>query len=256
MSEKSVDNHQIWTIGWNTFGQQVTGNDDSVDKLTLIDTITSQIQVKDIQTGFNGSTYILLTNNKMIVMGNNEDGQLGLGLNLVSIIINYWFYQLYIDLFINNDVINVINAFTSLHYEFPKVSTPILITHFNIKSISNGIGSHHRFIITDKNRIYGCGQNTNNQLATVNGSNRSSTWRQIQSFISSKITIKQIAHSNSVSHFLSNNGDIYVIGRSIDGGLGLGMHVTLPRDMLYTIKQVNVFKQLDLYFAGNIQKTD
>ena len=101
--------HKCFTVGNNLYGQQGQGTDEHITKLIELP-LPKNIKITNIISGRNGSTYLLLHNNQMIVLGHNEYGQLGTTTELILVIIRYWCRY--------NLIINDIIKWTSFAYSY------------------------------------------------------------------------------------------------------------------------------------------
>ena len=207
-----------------------------MDKLKCFNTNT----VKNIITGYNGSTYILLDEDNLVVIGDNYHGQLGVLSSIIQTIFKCWYNKNKIPMDIVSLIIKHIgkNVFNIDN----KQLLPILIQDFKINYISSGIAASHKLIIVG-DKLYGSGTNEFSQLgikasSMVTASNAHSAWNLIE-LNNADLDIKNIKHiscADTYSIVLMYNGDIYASGYSSRGGLGLGLQIT----------QLHHFKNIDI----------
>eukprot|EP01083_Nonionella_stella_P304852 1061124_1 len=145
-------------------GQQGLGTDaEEIDEIELVEEINQMcnIHIHNISAGVYGSAYLLCNQHRMIVLGNDEHGQLGVAYHLIRMIITSW-HRAYVQM--PMDIVSLMITFVpQLNWQHDITNKPILIDDFAIKYISNGIASRHRFIITINNQIYAAGDNRNMQ---------------------------------------------------------------------------------------------
>ena len=215
MSNKEEKNdgiyyHQCWSIGNNAYGQQGNGNNKIVPKLSMMRSLPKNIHINDIIHSANGSTYILCDNDQLFVFGDNNNKQLGIFNHVIRTISNNWCkYQ------IPNDIIILIVNFVDHSSNLPKLQTnPLLIKGSDIKFISYGILSFHKFILTKSNRLYGFGKNSQNQLSIKQDKNSWTICKnmEIVYFKQNKIELKKIVCGCNFSVFLTVNGNVFNCG--------------------------------------------
>eukprot|EP01083_Nonionella_stella_P159388 519893_1 len=219
----ALEVHRCWTIGDNEMGQQGLGTDEEeINEIQLIEEINQidDIHIHNISAGVYGSAYLLCNQHRMIVVGNDEHGQLGIAYHLIRIIITSW-YRTYLQI-PTMDIISLIISFVpQINWQNYLTNKPILIDDFPIKHISNGIASRHRFIITTNNQIYAAGDNRNKQCGIKQRDRRDepkfNTWMKMDWFKQNKIKIIAIDCAWDYSVFLSGDGDVYTCGSSFNG---------------------------------------
>ena len=216
----------VYTIGDNENGQQADGTDKDVEELQRIELLNQNVNINTIVTGGEGSTYILLNNGCMIVFGYDEYGQLGVDYQRIKNIVLHFYRNTGLTQILSLDIEMIIITFCNKFDGRNEAQmTPLLIDTFNIKSISKGICSRHRFLITTNNEIYASGWNKWNQCGPSTNSYAKITkyvqkntefnmWRKITHFMENKKTVKQIECSWRYSLFLTTNGNIYRCGAS------------------------------------------
>ena len=102
--------------------------------------------------------------------------------------------------------------------------------HFNnnglvITNITCAPNGHHQIALTNDGQVRGTGRNSNYELGFSDTSNRTK-FTKIPFFEKNQLRVKQVACANQYSTFLTNNGAVYVCGKSLDGALGLGIKVS------------------------------
>eukprot|EP01083_Nonionella_stella_P162034 531494_1 len=109
----------------------------------------------------------------------------------------------------------------------------------DIRYVSYGCASHHSFVITNRNEVYGIGESSHYQLALDSeemAKNKTNLWPQKISFFD-KIQIARIACGKKFSIFLGEDGVTYSCGSNLFGALGFCDEVT-------TIKKPRVIVRL------------
>ena len=212
--------HECWTIGDNQYGQQMDGTNKRVHKLQKVEILDKKIIIKDIISGNKGSVYLLCNDNKLIVCGQNEVGELGVFDTIIENIVLHWSQMKHKKMIVEipNDVIVLIRQFTPKHIPdcISFISCPIMIRQFKINHISTGIAANHKFIINDMNQIYGFGTNQYRQISMKQdfGSKKEDSFTKIDYFSKNKISITQIACRYYGSMFLSDSSALYTCGNT------------------------------------------
>ena len=225
---------QVWTIGDNENGQQADGTDEDVEelqKINLNNSIYGNTQIINISTGVEGSTYILLNNGSIIVFGYDEYGQLGVDYNKVKKIVLYLYRATAINRILSIDIeILIITYCNKFDERAEEQTTPVLIDDFKVKHVSKGIASRHRFIITTDDCLYASGWNYHYQCGLLQNDKQRkfakkntefNMWQKITYFKDNQIVLKQIECAWNYSLFLSIAGNMYTVGSSEYGVLGL-----------------------------------
>ena len=168
----------LWGCGCNDYGQLGLG--DNTKRTTFTQVTTNTNDIKEIYCGYN-HTFILKNNSTLWGCGYNGYGQLGLG-------------------------------DTTDRYIFTQITTNIN----NIKSVC--CGRNHTLILKNDGTLWGCGNNSYNQLGLEDTTNRY-TFTQITTNIND---IKQIYCGDAHTFILKNDGTLWGCGWNGDGRLGLG----------------------------------
>ena len=239
----------------------------TLEPVTLKDKDGKDIFLKQMESGYNDSKYILGYNGDLIVSGTNKYGELGLENERINSILNNMisdhFDEKKDQLCKITDITNITDInqliiqfvggikYMSEHLDIHKnkgnrISTDIMES---IKLISCGIAARHRFIITETDNVYGCGNDTFNQLGyqgskrrhdlislvdaksnlinkplptSMDAMSKQKHWVKIDFFTENDIQLKQIESGYTTTIFLSEDGDIYTVGYSSYGNLGIG----------------------------------
>eukprot|EP01084_Bolivina_argentea_P091593 164866_1 len=231
---------EYWSCGHNENGSHGNGSKENIETLTKMKYIPHTFEIDMIVSGGNGSTYIVSKDNKLIVCGYASVGQLGvhcinngftnLLIQFIPLIVSWW----YRPNFFPPELISLIFHFAQQIEYVSDQSTkwrnygttlspilyPIIATNFDIKYISQGIESHHAFIITQQNEIYASGDN--NWCKITNKSSQRMKHNHWTKWMSTEFNIKQVCTSHSYTIFLSDTGELYSRGMSYRGALGLG----------------------------------
>lgn len=213
--------HECWTVGDNQYGQQMNGTTKRVHRLTKIQRLDKKLKIRSITSGNKGSVYILSADNRLIVCGQNEVGELGILDTIIELIIVHRFVKsIKMTQIIPKDIIAAIRGFSMKHIpnSLAVISSPITMRQFKVKYVSNGIASNHKFIITDKGGLYGFGSNLFRQISLQRGfegaaeSAKLFSFKKMKYFKENKIRIKQIDGTVHHSIFLSDDGNVYRCG--------------------------------------------
>ena len=207
--------HKCYSVGNNHFGSQATRNTDHVNKLSPMTTLPPNMRINNIVYGSNGSCYIQFNNTSLIVVGYNGYGQLGLGFEITKILIYYFCGWKIIPM----DIVWSIIKFVDKLIYAQDILKPFQIYDMNAKYISNGITAYHRFIINDKDQLFGVGWNLYKQLSISDRIVSTNTWMKIDYFSNLKLQIKTIDCSLRYTTFLTTNGEVFACGTSYCGAM-------------------------------------
>ncbi len=174
--------HILFSVGNNAYGQGgIGGFAHRYNKmLKLVKPIPNKKGIKKISFKMhwstNRATYFLTNDDQLYVSGqtNNNDGDL---------------------------------ALDGIILEPKKQPFP-----FKIKDISDGIYTSNKFIRTMNDKIYGNGNNGDNQIGITSISDCVDTFTLINHFSDHKIMINKIESNRDFSVFLGANGNIYYHG--------------------------------------------
>lgn len=217
--------HQCWSIGCNKNGAQGNGTKHNVMHLKKMTTLPENININNIITGNCGSTYLICDNNtKLFVWGHNEYGSISMDISVIHSIIKVW------NLFDNlpKIIMDLLLSYIDKIGSFKQSLKPCYIYNHSVKSLSSGIASFHKFLISSNNEIYGIGKNGWNQLGIMHNHRQRNIHHcvKINYFTRKNVILKQISTAAAYSIFLSNNGDLYSCGKGKYGGLGLGKNLS------------------------------
>ena len=93
-----------------------------------------------------------------------------------------------------------------------------------IQDISSGIAAYHHFVLTQDGKVYATGNNSGGQLG-LEDKRRRNEYTKVSYFNNRGKSVQQVACCHTYSIFLSD-GDVYAVGHSDHGGLGMGPKVT------------------------------
>jgi alpha-tubulin suppressor-like RCC1 family protein len=246
------DNNDLYTCGYNEYGQLGLGTNDLINPyfIQVIGTgstgFYSGSAVKQVSCGENFTAIIDDTNN-LYTCGINTSGQLGQTSNVNTILPNPYFMQ-----------VNVTG-----------------ITGFSggVKQVS--CGSDFTAILDDNYNLYTCGSNGSGQLGLGETANYGSI-NPNPDFMPVNVTgitgfyggVKQVSCGGAHTAILDDNYNLYTCGSNNSGQLGLGNTITNPYFTLVTgitglsggIKQVScgsdftsILNDYNIYTCGNPQ---
>ena len=221
---RNSNTHYIWTIGYNHYGQQGNGTTKSVSKLAIMSHLdTSNMLVNDISVNGHGSAMMLCNDPRsiLLVFGDNKYGQLSIQRDIIQLLLEFWCRKC--NILALNEVMDVLFIFIGDICCASKLLLPLMIYKEPIEYqfISNGIASHHRFIYTKDDRLFGMGCNTFCQLGIKKNVNvRNNNKDEIRNFMDgeieyfkkNKIKLKHISCSYECTTFLSTKGKVYACG--------------------------------------------
>lgn len=226
-----TDDNSLYAWGDNQYGQIGIGNNNGIiNTPAKIDGITGNM--KQIYTG-EYSSYALTYDNSIYAWGNNQNGQLGLGLDNITVntpakingitgnikeIIN------------NSNSVYVLTDDNSLYLwgdnqngelglgaERPIVNTPVKIDNLGaVKNIYPAMFA--TFIVTTDNSLYASGANNYGQLGLGNLEKRYA-FEKVSGYTGN---INKIYSNLSCTYMLTDDNSLYDWGSNSYGELGLG----------------------------------
>ena len=179
----------IWGCGKNDYGQLCLGDKKSRDTFSEI-VLGNQLTPQKVVTS-DKSTMILTNCGKILVCGNNESGNLGLGKISESLILQ---------------MVSKVNV--------DGEKKPIS------KIIDMTLNEDYSFILSEDRTLFSCGKNENGQLGLGNNINQN-MFTKLSSF-PKNVTIKEIICGIGHSLVLSVKGEVFACGQNDFGQLGLG----------------------------------
>jgi alpha-tubulin suppressor-like RCC1 family protein len=232
--------NDLWVSSYNSSGEAGVGNTTYVSSYTNLRTTNPSLpkyirKIIPMQV----SVHILGKDNSLWSVGNNTEGELGLGditnrniytkntttqyKRIQDRIVDI-FHNLY-SLFIitedneiwatgNNTVGQLGLGDTTDRNIFTKVIKPSTMTS-PIKEMTGGM--NHTFALLENGQLWACGQNSNGQLGLGDTTNRT-TFTQV----TTSEKIKKIACIEFSSMYLTDGNNLYSAGQNNFGQLGLG----------------------------------
>ena len=228
----------LWTCGQNSFGQLGLGTKDS-NAHTTFQQVTTNINndVKKIACGYGTHTVILKNDGSVWVCGDNQYGQLGLGVANTTVITTFT----KVTTNINNDVKDVYCGFnytfilkndgsiwscggnaygqlglgnTTTKTTFTKVTTNV---NNDVKQIA--CGDYHTIILKNDGSVWGTGVNSSGMLGL---GNTSTINKFTKATTNVNNDVKYVACSGYSTHIIKNDGSLWCCGYSVNGELGIG----------------------------------
>jgi alpha-tubulin suppressor-like RCC1 family protein len=169
-----------------------------------------EYDVENVIVGIN-NLFIILKNGRVFAKGENSFGQLGMGGN------------------------NYIN-------EFKEVLLPTKIIVTDIYS-----SKFHTGFVTKNGSVFMCGNNSNYQFGILSDQNISSTLFLYPNYLKLEESIKQIYGNTNYTVLISENNQLYVVGKNDYGKLGLAhfdnvlspTFVEIENEPSYSIKNIH-----------------
>lgn len=175
-----LQNGQIFVCGSNMYGQLGLGNNRFYEKYSNLKGVCGD-KIIHIKSNL-GSTYLLTDSGKLLVSGNNCDGQLGIG-----------------------------------HYENSNIfQQPENLTDKKIVKIFSDRRS--TFALTDQGQVYACGNNCNGQLGLGDFANHSFF---LKCLLPEKLKIIDVISKYGSTFLITENHNIWTCGSNQDSQLGL-----------------------------------
>lgn len=226
-----TDDNSLYAWGDNQYGQIGIGNNNGIiNTPAKIDGITGSI--KKIYTGYH-SSYAVTDDNSIYTWGQNQNGQLGLGLDNITVNTPAKINGITgnIKEFINNHfAVYVLTDDNSLYLwgdnqngelglgaERPIVNTPVKIDNLGaVKNIYPAMFA--TFIVTTDNSLYASGANNYGQLGLGNLEKRYA-FEKVSGYTGN---INKIYSNLSCTYMLTDDNSLYDWGSNSYGELGLG----------------------------------
>lgn len=205
---------KVYGTGYNENGQLGLGNSTDFNTPQLISDI-SNLTIGSVSAGYR-HTLFLTDDGKVYSCGLNEDGQLGLGNNIIS-------------------------------YNTPQFISDI--SNLTITAVS--AGADHSLFLTHDGRVYSCGGNSSGQLGL--GNNTSFNTPQL---ITDSSNITAITSGPYYTFLLGSNKRIYGVGLNTGGFGGIGFFSHRlglgTSDTSYNTLQQPDISNVDLIVSGPV----
>ena len=191
--------------------------------------------VQAVESGLDGSSFLLDTEGALSVAGNNKDGHLGVDSEIILKVLAEWHSVIFEMHDISSLIVQFVDCIQFARDWLPSTEA-IRIEHDltdAVKWMSKGVASRHRFVMTSGGKLYAAGCNLYNQLHCTSPESMYALqqedpmqcrrrWVHIPYFADHGISLRAIACGYSSTAFLSAEGKVYAVGYSSFGNLGFG----------------------------------